>query len=281
MEKPQENFNDMRIDVDAVLQRRAKRYYKYIPGWLVKWLERTICQDEMNELLKRNSRLDGVDFCEGVIRDLGITYEISGNFPSDADSRPVIVSNHPLGALDGLVLAIAVSRAYGRKDVKFVVNDLLQAVKPLRSIFLPVNKFGRQSRSAAEEVEKAFASDCPIIMFPAGLVSRRGADGKIADLRWHKMAVQKAISSGRNIIPVHFGGRNSGFFYKFAHLRTVLGIKFNIEMIFLPREIFRCKGAHFGIRIGEPVGAESLRGGTDAQSQADALREAVYALADN
>ena len=270
---------ELRIDVDAVLRQRASRYYRYIPRGVVRWLEKTICQDGLNKLLRDNGHRRGVDFCQGVIEDLNITYSIHGEFPAASDPSPVIVSNHPLGALDGMILAKAVADAYGREDVKFVVNDLLQAVEPLKPIFLPVNKHGRQSRESTTAVDAAFAGDAPIIMFPAGMVSRRGADGKIADLKWHKMVVQKAIASGRNIIPVYFSGHNSSFFYKFARLRTILGLKFNIEMIYLPREIFNCRDASFDIYVGRPVASGDLKGGRDSQRQADMLRGKVYELA--
>ena len=200
------------------------------------------------------------------------------SLPAD-DRRVIVVSNHPLGGLDGMILADMVSKQYGgTKDVKFVVNDLLTFVEPLKPIFLGVNKHGAQSREAAHSLDKAFEGDSPMVMFPAGLVSRKGADGTIADLQWHKMVVNKAISSKRNVIPVHFGGHNSQFFYKFARLRTLIGLKFNIEMIYLPREVVRSKGSTFDIHIGKPIPWHELKGGKDSQAQADRLREAVYEL---
>ena len=179
-----------------------------------------------------------------------------------------------------MILADMVSRQYGgRKDVKFVVNDLLTFVEPLRPIFLGVNKHGKQSRESAARLEDAFMGNDPMVMFPAGLVSRRGANGVIADLRWNKMVVNKAVSSKRNIIPLHFGGQNSRFFYKFAQLRARLGLKFNIEMIRLPREVFESAGKTFDVHIGKPIPWESLRTGSEAQTQADLLRDEVYRLA--
>lgn len=270
----------IKIDLDEVLRLRASSYYRFIPGWLIKKLENYICQDQMNELLRVNAGLDGVEFCSGVLENLGVNYQVHGALPSD-DSRVVVVSNHPLGGLDGMILADMVSRQYGgRKDVRFVVNDLLNFVTPLRSIFIGVNKHGDQSRSAAAQLDEAFGSDKPIIMFPAGLVSRKGADGTVADLQWHKMVVNKAILYRRNIIPVYFSGHNSQFFYKFARFRTRLGLKFNIEMVCLPREIFKSAGSSFDIHIGHPISWSDLRGGKDAQAQADDLRNAVYRLRD-
>ncbi len=270
----------MRIDIDNVLRQRLPWHYKYIPRFVIRGLEKIICQKRLNELLVHNGMSKGVDFCRGVIDELGVDYKVEGKFPSD-DPRVVIVSNHPLGGLDGMVLADMVSRQYGgEKELKFVVNDLLTFVEPLRSIFLGVNKHGSQSRHAAEKLENAFASDKPIVMFPAGLVSRKGKGGVVEDLRWNKMVVNKAVAYKRNIIPVYFDGHNSQFFYKFANLRVRLGLKFNIEMVCLPREIFNSEGSTFKIRIGEPIRWESLRGGRDAQIQADRLREAVYMLRD-
>lgn len=271
--------NVMRIDIAEVLRQRLPSYSRFIPGFIVRFLERTICQDGLNKLLSDNSDKKGVDFCKGVIDELNVTYKVRGELPFD-NSRVIIVSNHPLGGLDGMILADMVSRQYGgRKDVKFVVNDLLNFVEPLRSIFIGVNKHGKQSRETARVLDETFDSDSPIVMFPAGLVSRKGDDGRIADLRWNKMVVNKAISSRRDIIPLYFEGENSQFFYKFARLRTRLGLKFNIEMIRLPREVFESAGKNFDIRIGAPIAWSSLTGGSGAQAQADELREKVYSLA--
>ncbi|MCM1076592.1 MAG: 1-acyl-sn-glycerol-3-phosphate acyltransferase [Bacteroides sp.] len=268
----------MRIDIDEVLRQRLPGCHKFIPRFLVKALEKVICQDGLNQLLSDNADKSGVDFCKGVINDLDVSYRVHGSLPTH-DSRVIIVSNHPLGGLDGMILAAMVSDMYGgRKDVKFVVNDLLTFVAPLRPIFLGVNKHGSQSREAARQLDEAFDGDSPMLMFPAGLVSRRGADGTVADLTWNKMVVNKAISSKRDIIPLHFGGENSSFFYKFARLRTRLGLKFNIEMVRLPGEVFKSAGKTFDIQIGNPIPWESLRGGREASAQAALLRDAVYNL---
>lgn len=269
----------MRIDIDAVLRERVPRHYRYMPRWFIRWLERLICQDRLNELLEHNGSMTGADFADGVLRDLSVTYEMRGNIPDPSRRRVVLVSNHPLGGLDGLVLTKAVREIYGdTPPAKFVVNDLLEFVEPMRPIFLGVNKHGAQSRGKVTDIDDAFDSDAPIMMFPAGLVSRRGADGRIADLKWNKMAVVKAISSQRDIIPVHFSGENSQFFYKFAHLRTRLGLKLNIEMVRLPKEVILSEGSHYTLTFGDPVPWQSLRGGKDALAEAARLRSAVYEL---
>lgn len=267
----------MQIDVDAVLRERLPRHYRYIPRVLIRWIERTVCQQQMNDLLRATAGLRDAEFCRAVLDHLDIHIDVTGDQNLTEDGRKVIVCNHPLGGLDGIAMIAYISSVYG-PDVRFLVNDLLMAIEPLQGVFLPVNKFGRQTREATKAIDEAFASDVPIVVFPAGLVSRR-LNGVIADLQWQRTVVNKCIAYGRDVIPVHFSGRNSSFFYTFANLRKRFGVKLNVEMVYLPREVFRCRGKRFRITIGEPVRVAELRGGREAQHTADALRERVYALA--
>ncbi|MBD5373859.1 MAG: acyltransferase [Bacteroides sp.] len=268
----------MKIDVDAVLRDRLPRHYRFIPRPLVRWVERTICQEQMNEMLRINHGLRDADFCRGVLSHLGITWSARGCVDRlAATPRPLIVSNHPLGGLDGIVMIDFITRTCG-PGMRFLVNDLLMAIEPLSGVFLPVNKHGAQSRAASAAIDEAMASSAPLVIFPAGLVSRR-RNGHVADLTWQKMFVNKAIASGRPVIPVHFSGHNSSFFYTFANLRERLGLKFNIEMVFLPREVFRAAGSAFTISVGAPVPPSELRGGAAAAATAADIRRRVYALA--
>lgn len=265
------------IDLDSVIRSRLPRYSRFIPRWLTRWLERIICQDKLNEMLRVNRGRRDADFCRGVIDHLGITYSVSHPDNLPAHPRAIFVSNHPLGGLDGMILIDMITRRYGMAP-RFIVNDLLMAIKPLAGVFLPINKHGRQSRSSSQSIDEAMASDAPVIIFPAGLVSRKGKNGVIADLEWHKMFVNKAIASQRNVIPLHFSGHNSKFFYNFAKLRTRLGIPLNIEMVRLPAEVFRCEGAHFTVSVGQPIDWKSLSGGASAKAEASRIREATYSL---
>lgn len=266
----------IKIDVDEVLRSRLPRHYRYIPRFVIRWIERTICQEQLNELLQSNAGKIDADFCNGVLKNLNISLDIKGreNLPPREKRRVVIVSNHPLGGLDGVALIDFFSQYYGGK-IHFVVNDLLMAIKPLNGVFLPINKHGKQSRQSFQAIEDAFAGDNPIIIFPAGLVSRKGKNGVIADLKWQKMFLGKAIQHQRDVIPLHFGGENSPFFYNFAKLRTRMGLKFNIEMIYLPREMFRSRNANFTISIGSPIPWQSL---TNTREKADEIKQIVYSL---
>lgn len=270
------------INVDEVLRKRLPRHYKYIPQALIRWVERTICQKDLNRLLEVAYPKQDADFCRAVLDELNVNYKTRGveNIPDARNSKVVFVSNHPLGALDGITMIDLVARYCGCKP-KFIVNDLLMAVTPLKGVFLPINKHGRQSRCASDDIEKAFSGNEPIIIFPAGLCSRRQADGVIKDLQWRKMFVNKCAEYERDIIPVYFDAENSSFFYKFAKIRNRLGLKFNLEMIYLPREIFRCRNKTFCITIGRKISWETLRIGRLAQTQADEIKEMVYKLKEN
>lgn len=271
----------LKINVDDVLRHKLPRHYKYIPKFIVRWVERTICQDRMNELLEKIRDKKDAEFCRALMKELNITVNVNGEekLPSRDNRRVVFVSNHPLGGLDGIAYIDYISRVYGG-NIKFIVNDILMVLKPLHGVFLPINKHGKQSRQSFKAIEEAFAGNDPIIIFPAGLVSRRSKDGGIADLRWQKMFVNKCIEHQRDVIPMFFGGENSAYFYNFAKWRKRIGLKFNIEMIYLPREMCQSENAVYSINIGDTLPWESLKpaDGKNTQDIADQVKEIVYKL---
>lgn len=268
----------MRIDVDAVLRERLPRHYRFIPKFIIRKLARTVCEDQLNEMLRVNDDKEGSAFCRSVIDHLHITLGTYGIEHLDPrNPRVVIVCNHPLGGLDGMAMIDIVARKYG-VEPWFVVNDLLMAIHPLRPVFLPVNKHGRQSRGAIHQFDEALAGDRPIIVFPAGLVSRKSNDGVIADLPWQRSIVNKCIEHHRDMIPAYFDGENSSFFYNFARRRTRLGLKFNIEMIRLPREVFLKENARLNAVFDSPIAWQTLRGGRDAQATILSVRQHCYSL---
>jgi 1-acyl-sn-glycerol-3-phosphate acyltransferase len=270
----------IKIDVAGVLREKLGRRARFIPRFLVRKLEKTICQEQLNELMAHNYPKTGVDFCRGVISDLDVTVNVIGAENLPRGRRVLIVSNHPLGGLDGMALIRFFGEHYG-EDVRFVVNDILMAVKPLNNVFLPINKHGGQSRQSLIEIDRVMESDAPVLIFPAGLVSRLGADGSVRDLEWQKMFVQKALKYNREIVPVYFDGENSRFFYKFAKFRKRSGLKFNIEMIYLPREVFNSAHRTFSIVCGEPISVDKIcpTGVTPLQAAAR-IKDIVYKLKD-
>ena len=268
----------IRIDLQEIISRRLGSKSRRVPRFLIRALERIVCQDKLNSLLENNFPLRGADFCDGVLCDLDVHLNVVGEENMPRNPRIIIAANHPLGGLDGMSMISWASRLYG-KPIHFVVNDLLMAVEPLTDCFVPVNKHGRQNRNTSQSLDCILQGDEPVIVYPAGLCSRLLDNGEIADLAWNKMFITKAIESRRDVVPVHFEGHNSSLFYRVARWRRRLGIKFNIEMILLPREVFRASGSTFTRRCGKPIDWQALRGGSEAAAQAAEVRAAVYSLA--
>lgn len=264
------------IDLDAVLKSKAPQLAKKIPRFVVNYIKRTIHQDELNEVLTRYADKKGVDFMNGCVEYFDLTLKVEGLNEIDKEGRYIFASNHPLGGLDGICLSSIIGNEFDKK-IKYLVNDFLYYIENLKPIFLPINKHGSQSKQAMIESAEAFGSDNQIVTFPAGLCSRK-KKGEIKDLEWKKSFIQKAIESKRDIVPVYFEGKNSNFFYKFANLRKMFGIKFNAEMIYLPDEMFKNKGQTFSITFGKPIPYSHFDKSKSVKEWACYVKDITYGL---
>lgn len=272
-----EDHTDYYIDVDKIIASKNPRLKKFLPKFILSYLKRIVHQDEINGILRRHGHKQGLEFVNSSLKDLGITYRVYGIENLKIDGRYLFASNHPLGGLDGLIMMSEMGRHYD--NIKFVVNDLLLSVKQLEPLFIPVNKFGRQSAEYAAKIEAAYASDAQVLYFPAGLCSRK-INGQILDLEWHKNFIQKAIKHQRDVVPVYFSGRNSEFFYNLANLRAKLGIKVNLEFIYLVDEMFRQKNRKIDIVIGEPIPYQTFDKSRTLNEWALMIRNKSYELAE-
>ncbi len=266
------------IDIKQILRQKAPSAAGKIPGFVVNYLIRTVHQAELNEILTRYHDKDGVEFMQELIRYFDLTLAVEGEENIPHEGRLLFASNHPLGGLDGICLSAVIGARFNGR-IKYPVNDLLLYLPNLRSIFLPVNKHGSQTKQAAALMDEAYASDHQIITFPAGLCSRR-IQGRIEDPEWKKSFIQKAVEYRRDVVPVYFDGQNSDFFYRLAALRKALGIRMNYEMIYLPDEMFRCKHRTFRIRFGRPVSWQTFDSRKKPAEWAAWMKEMVYQLKD-
>ncbi len=260
------------IDVDKIIAAKSKG--TKVPRFIVNYLKRTIHQDDINDYIVSRRNCRGIDFADDILRKFKATMDIYGldNIPDTG--RFIFASNHPMGGLDGMALISAVGKKF--KDLKFPVNDMLLFLKNFSDIFLPVNKTGTTGRHAVELLDQAFRSDAQMLMFPAGLCSRK-QKGQIMDLEWKKSFVSKAVETQRDIIPVYITGRNSNFFYNLAKIRKALGIKFNIEMLYLPDEMYKQEGKHIDVIFGTPIPYQSLVG-KNPKDEAAQIKQIVYKM---
>ena len=267
----------IRIDVEAVLASKAGNKARFVPRFLISYLKKIIHQDEMNGFLELYGDKRDYDFIEAFMGFFNNSFEVNGleNLPKDG-RRLTFVSNHPLGAQDGLGLAYILSPQYEGK-IKFLVNDLLMNIPQISSFWIPVNKTGSQARNFPQQVNAAFESDNHIVMFPAGLCSRK-RKGVIRDLEWKKTFVTKSIASKRDIVPIHFEGENSKFFYRVANINRMLGLKFNIAMLYLADEMFKNRNKTFKVTIGKPIPWQTFDKTKNATDWAQYVQDVVYAL---
>jgi putative hemolysin len=266
------------IDVKKVLNSKNPALGKTVPSFVVNYLKRIVHQDELNGFLKQFGHLKNAELIYAGLQHFSIRYKVYGRENIPGEGRFIFVSNHPLGGLDGLVFIYELSRYFN--DIKFPVNDILTNVENLNGIFLPVNKHGSQGKEAARRIEEAYASDCQILYFPAGLCSRKKG-GKIKDLMWQKSFITKATFHKRDIVPAYFSGRNSNFFYNLSNIRNFLGIKANIEMLYLADEMFRHKDKEISLVFGHAIPWETFDRSKSPVDWAEWVRSKSYELESN
>ncbi|MFO8236438.1 MAG: glycerol acyltransferase [Bacteroidales bacterium] len=264
-----------RINVREVFRNKNPKVARLLPGFVYRYIERVIHQKEINEVLPQISHLYGLDFVRAGLDLLGIEALPKGKANIPQKGRFIFVANHPLGGPDGLLFAKEVGDIY--PNLKFIVNDILLNLRNLDPIFVPVNKHGKQSSEYVRKIEEAYQSDAQILNFPAGLCSRK-VRGKIVDLQWQKNFVTKARSHKRDIIPVHISGRNSNFFYNLARIRSFLEIKANIEMFYLPDEMFKQREKQIVMTFGRPISYTVFDHSQRPVEWAQLLKKHVYRL---
>ncbi|WP_317323257.1 1-acyl-sn-glycerol-3-phosphate acyltransferase [Leyella lascolaii] len=267
------------IDLDRIIREKMGTKARYVPSVAVRWLKHIIHQDEVNRFLWESRDKKGTEWLEECTRYLDMTLDIEGleNLPDKNDGRLyTFVSNHPLGGVDGVALGAIIGRHYDGR-FRYLVNDLLMNLPGLAPLCIPINKTGKQSRSFPEMVEAGFSGDNHILMFPAGICSRK-IDGQIHDLPWKKTFITKSVETKRDIVPIHFGGRNSDFFYGLANVCKTLHIKFNIAMLFLVDEMYKNVHKSFRVAIGKPIPWQTFDKSKTAMEWAKYVQDMVYRL---
>jgi putative hemolysin len=240
----------LQIDVESIL--RAKNGGKRPPSVFVYLLTKLLYVNEINQFLSVAKDKQDLDFFHTLLEYLNVHVRVSGieNLPPSG-TPCVFVSNHPLGGIDGVAVAYEVGKHYP-EGVIIPANDVLMYVSNIQNLFIPINKVGGQAKNLAQALHLAYESSKQMMMFPSGMVSRM-QKGKIEDPEWKKNFVVKAVEYKRNVVPIYIGARNSNLFYWVARIRKKLKIALNIEMLLLPRELFRHRNKELKIVIGNPI----------------------------
>ena len=262
------------VDLEKVIAGKSERLLRLLPGFLLRYLKNTIHQNDLNDILNRHKDKYGQPFLHEVLKEFGANIIVRGEENLMKSDRFVVASNHPLGGLDGMALMYVVGKYV--PEIVTPVNDFLMYLPNLKPLFIPVNKHGSNASNAAL-FNETFASDKTVVYFPAGLCSRKTGD-KIIDLEWKKTFLAKARSFNRDILPVHISGQNSAFFYNLANFRKKIGLKANVEMLFLVDEVFKQKNKDIIITFGKPVPVSVFDKRYTDKQWAEILKEHVYKL---
>ena len=267
------------IDIDKILRDKMGAKAKFVPSFAVNWLKRILHEDEVNQFLWDSRGLSGTEWLTECVRYLDMTLQIEGleNLPDKDDGKLyTFVANHPLGGQDGVALGSIIGKHYDGR-FRYLVNDLLLNLPGLKPVSIGINKTGKQSRDFPRMVEAGFKSDNHILMFPAGLNSRK-INGKIHDLEWKKTFIAKSVEYQRDVVPIFFGGRNSERFYRIARFSDKYVKKVNIAMLFLVDEMYRNVGKTFRVAIGKPIPWQTFDKSRTSMEWAKYVEDMVYEL---
>lgn len=263
------------VDLDKLIKEKAPKFYKFLPAFFINILKRIIHQKDINYIISTYSESDGLDFVENILNHLNVDVTFSGLENLDKNKKYVFASNHPNGGLDGLGVLKTIGRKIGQS--KAIINDILLHIEGLQPVFQGVNVYKGNTKEKLKEIDDLYKSENQIVVFPAGLVSRK-IKGQIVDLKWKKSFLSKAIQHKRDLVPVYVTGKNSNFFYNFAKIRKFLGFKFNYELILLPKEFFGYKNKPMHIIFGKPISYEYFDNSKTIEEWVEYFRNEVYKL---
>lgn len=268
----------VQIDVEKIFRDKNPRLTRLIPGFIFRWIKKTLHQDEINGFLRNEEATTGVAFACNILQAFGVQHDSDGQEHLPAEGGAIVAANHPLGGMDGMILLCQTART--RQDIAFIVNDILLNLPQFNDVFIGVNKTGTKGREQLKQVEAMYASDRLVLIFPAGLCSRKN-QGVIEDLTWNKAFISRAIKYQKPVIPVHITGQNSNWFYNLANFRKRLGLKANLEMFYLADEMFKQKNKKIHVRYGKPISWDTFDSRHSQHEWAQLLRAYVYTLRHN
>ena len=263
------------IDVEKVISEKNPALIKFLPRFIINYIKKKLHEDFINQGIENYKESFEHDFNEAALNYMGANVTWSGLENIPKHGGVIIVANHPLGGLDGLALIKAVSNV--RLDTRFLVNDILLKLTNFKRLFVGVNKVGKTAAEALKIIDSTYASDHVVLVFPAGLVSRK-QNGVVKDLEWKKSFVSQAIKNKRQVVPVFIEGKNSNFFYNFSLWRKRLGIKANVEMFFLADEMVKQKSKTIHVHFGKAISYEVFNKQFSHIEWAQLVKEYVYLM---
>ena len=226
------------------------------PGFL-KRVMKFFAIDKVNWLHSRSCFKEGVEVPGGMLKDLDVKVDIENgkvleNLPQGAF---ITVSNHPFGAIEGIMLTWLIGRY--RPSFKVMVNMILNKISGMRQYFIAVDALATDD-PAKQAVSRRGIMEClrqlkdgePLGFFPAGAVSKVNKHLRLEDREWQPSVIRIIQKAKVPVIPIFFQGHNSWWF-------NLLGmISWKIRTLRLPAEVFNKEHKTMVVTVGNPVSVE-------------------------
>jgi 1-acyl-sn-glycerol-3-phosphate acyltransferase len=271
-----ENLPQKFVDIEKIFREKAPNLYPKVPRFVFNYLKRIVHEDDVNALQLRQGHKFGLEYFAACQEELGlnVTFEGLENVPEKGGA--IVAACHPMAGVDGVAMVNIL--ATKRKDVHIPVNDIVSKLKNFGDVLIGIDKIGSTGFASLRKLITLYRSERMVAIFPAGLVSRR-KNGKIKDLAWQKGFLSMAVRNNKPIIPVFVEGHMSDFFYNLSNFRTAIGIKANLEMLYLADEMFRQKGRKVHIVFGKPIDSSIFsKKNKNHTHQSQFVRDYLYEL---
>jgi len=234
--------------------------------------------NEVNKLYNKLKHKEGKDFFDSFVRERNLSYIA---FEEDLAKIPktgpfILVSNHPLGAIDGILMCKILSEV--RPDFKVMGNFLLEKIEPMEPYVISVNPFENRkevhsSASGMRETLKHLQNGGCVGIFPAGEVSNKNNPyNEILDKEWEKPALKLIKMAKVPVVPMYFHAKNSRIFYQVAKLHP------NLQTLMLPAEMMNEREKPIRIRIGRSIAVKAMDDMETTDELGEFLKRKVYMM---
>ncbi len=267
----------VQLDIEKIIRSQSNKRIANMPGWVIKLIKWWVKEDELNTLLLKTAHLKDFDFVEAINKELDLKFEIEGLANIPKRSNLIFAGNHALGGLDFFILVHALKKAGFTKN-NHPANKVLMSVKPLSGLLVPITVFGKVTEEDRKILEARLSDNSvPVTVFPSGEVMRK-YNGRPDDGLWRSGFIKYAQTYKKDIIPFYIPTENSKIFYRVATWRRKLGIKANIELFWLSRELLKKRHQTIKIIFGKPFPYQKLNQTKTRHEWAAIIKEIAYNL---
>lgn len=234
--------------------------------------------NKVNALYDKLKDKEGKEFFEAFVRERGLQYIA---FEEDLAKIPktgpfILVSNHPLGAIDGILMCKILTEI--RPDFRVMGNFLLEKIRPMEPYVISVNPFENRkelysSSGGMRETLKHLQNGGCIGIFPAGEVSNKNNEfNEVRDKAWGKPALKLIKMAKVPVVPMYFHAKNSVLFYNVAKIHP------DLQTLMLPSEMMKDRDNPIRIRIGRPVSVKVMEEQENIEELGEFLQKKIYML---